>query len=155
MDPFSPKLPSPPGCHITLNRVPCVVQQVFVGYLFKIQQCVCVHPKLPKYPFPSFLPPGNHVCSLSLRDSVTPLSAPVLTSLFHGDHSWCAEPSSGAGSCTGQEKHPPSLESIPKPWLGSRGRGAHTQKEKVSDSRNQRYRLFSPTHCEACGILIP
>ena len=24
--PFSPKLPSPPGCHVTLSRVPCAVQ---------------------------------------------------------------------------------------------------------------------------------
>ena len=26
MYPFSPKLPSPPDCHITLSRVPCVIQ---------------------------------------------------------------------------------------------------------------------------------
>ena len=30
--PFSPKFPSPPGCHITLSRVPCAVQQSLLGY---------------------------------------------------------------------------------------------------------------------------
>ena len=34
MYPFSPKLPSHPGCCITLSRVPCAVQQVLVGYTF-------------------------------------------------------------------------------------------------------------------------
>ena len=29
---FFPKLPSHPGCHITLSRVPCAVQWVLVGY---------------------------------------------------------------------------------------------------------------------------
>ena len=29
--PFSPKLPSHPGCHLTLSRVPCAVQQVLPG----------------------------------------------------------------------------------------------------------------------------
>ena len=33
MYPFSPKLSSHPGCHITLSRVPCAMQQVLVGYL--------------------------------------------------------------------------------------------------------------------------
>ena len=32
MYPFSPKVPSYPGCHITLNRVPCAIQYVLVGY---------------------------------------------------------------------------------------------------------------------------
>ena len=32
--PFSPKLPSQPGCHITLSRVPCATRQVRVGYPF-------------------------------------------------------------------------------------------------------------------------
>ena len=32
--PFSPKLPSHPGCHITLSRVPCAVQEVLVDYPF-------------------------------------------------------------------------------------------------------------------------
>ena len=34
MYPFSFKLPSYPGCHITLNRLPCAIQQVFVSYPF-------------------------------------------------------------------------------------------------------------------------
>ena len=55
MYPFSPKLPSYPGCHRTLSRIPWV----FVGYPFWIQQCVQVHPKLPKYPLPPFFTTGN------------------------------------------------------------------------------------------------
>ena len=31
MCPFAPKLPSHPGCHITLNRVPCILQEVLAG----------------------------------------------------------------------------------------------------------------------------
>ena len=55
--PLSPRLPSHPGCHITLSRVPCAIREVLVGYSFQLQQCVHVHPKLPCYPFPStFLP---------------------------------------------------------------------------------------------------
>ena len=30
--PFSPKLPSHPGCYITLNRVPCAIQEVLAGF---------------------------------------------------------------------------------------------------------------------------
>ena len=33
-DPFSPKPLSFPGCHITLSRVPCAVQEVLIGYAF-------------------------------------------------------------------------------------------------------------------------
>ena len=58
MCPFSPKLPSCPGCHTTLSRVPCALQQVLVGH--PTQQCVHVHPKLPNYPFFPFFPTGNH-----------------------------------------------------------------------------------------------
>ena len=61
MHPFSPKLPSSPGCHITLSRVPCAIYlyipvQALVGCPFRIQQCVHVHPQLPNYPFPSSFP---------------------------------------------------------------------------------------------------
>ena len=40
MHPLSPKLPSPLGCHITLNRVPCAIHCVLVGhaYTFILQQ---------------------------------------------------------------------------------------------------------------------
>ena len=34
MFPFTPKLISHPGCHITLSRVPCAIQLVLVGYPF-------------------------------------------------------------------------------------------------------------------------
>ena len=33
---LTPKLPSHPGCHITLSSVPCAIQEVLVGYPFKI-----------------------------------------------------------------------------------------------------------------------
>ena len=42
--------------HRILNIVLCAIQQILVGYPFSIQQCVHVHPKLPNYPFPPFLP---------------------------------------------------------------------------------------------------
>ena len=32
MHPFSPKLPSHPGCHITLSRAPHAIGEVLVGY---------------------------------------------------------------------------------------------------------------------------
>ena len=47
MYPFSLKLPSHPGCHITLGTVPCILREVTAGYPFEIWQCVPVHPKLP------------------------------------------------------------------------------------------------------------
>ena len=50
------KLPSHPGCSITLSRVPCAIQQDLVGYPFLMQKCVHIHPKLHNHPFP----PGNH-----------------------------------------------------------------------------------------------
>ena len=53
------KLLSHPGCHITLNRVPCATQQDFVGYPFYIQHCVHVHPKPPNYPFTPSFPPAT------------------------------------------------------------------------------------------------
>ena len=60
MYPFSPKLPFHPGCHITLSRVPCAIQQDLVGYPFWIYQSVHVPPKLPNYPFLASLLAGNH-----------------------------------------------------------------------------------------------
>ena len=54
--PFSPKLPSHPGCHITLSRVHCARQYVLVGYPFQIQRCIHVHPKVPIYLFPPTFP---------------------------------------------------------------------------------------------------
>ena len=46
-----PKLHTHPGCHIMFSRVSCALQCVLVGYTFRIQQCVHVHPSLPNYPF--------------------------------------------------------------------------------------------------------
>ena len=53
MYPFSPKPPSHPGCHMTLSRVPCAVQQVLAGSACETQPCVHVHPRLPvSFPHP-------------------------------------------------------------------------------------------------------
>ena len=35
MYPFSPRLPSHPGCHITQSRAPCAIQQLLAGHLQK------------------------------------------------------------------------------------------------------------------------
>ena len=51
MHPFSPKLPSHLGYHITLSRASCAKQQVLVGYPFHLEQHLHIHPKLPNYPF--------------------------------------------------------------------------------------------------------
>lgn len=48
---FSSQTPLSSSCHITLSRLPCAIQQVLSDYLFKIQQCIPVHPKLHSYPF--------------------------------------------------------------------------------------------------------
>ena len=40
------------GYYRILSRVLCVIQQVLVDYLFYIQQCVYVNPKLLIYPSP-------------------------------------------------------------------------------------------------------
>ena len=52
-----PQTPLPSRLPLTLNRLPCAIQQVLVGYPVKIQQCVHGHPKLPNYPFSPFFPP--------------------------------------------------------------------------------------------------
>ena len=54
MYPFSPKLPSHPGCHRILSRAPCAIQQVLVGYPFTYSG---VHPSIPNSPaIPSPIP---------------------------------------------------------------------------------------------------
>ena len=55
MYPFSPQFPSHLGCHITLSRVSCAIQQVLVDYSFEIQQCVHVNLKFLNYPFSPLL----------------------------------------------------------------------------------------------------
>ena len=47
------------GCYKILSIVPCAIQQVLIGYLFYIQQCVYFNPKLLVYPS-SPSPFGNH-----------------------------------------------------------------------------------------------
>ena len=39
------------GYNKILSRIPCAIQEVLVGYPFKIQQCVHVYIKLPNCPF--------------------------------------------------------------------------------------------------------
>ena len=54
------------GYYRILSRVPCAIQQVLVGYLFEIQQCVHVNPNLPISPY---LPPFPLVTMNSLSKS--------------------------------------------------------------------------------------
>ena len=63
--PLTPRLPCPPGCHMSLSRVPWAVQHVLVGYPCSMQQCVHVHPKLPNYP--SFPPATISLFSKSVN----------------------------------------------------------------------------------------
>ena len=60
--------PSHLGYHRALSRVPCVIQQVLISYLFytQYQQCIYVNPNLPIPPIPHFLPWYPHVHSLHL-----------------------------------------------------------------------------------------
>ena len=51
MHPFSPRLPSHLGYHVTLSRASCAKQQVLVGYPFHIEQHLHIHPQFPNYPF--------------------------------------------------------------------------------------------------------
>ena len=59
------------GYYRILSRVPCTIQQVPVGYLFYIQQCVHVDPRLPIYPF------RDHHIPHHLNPSFLPLPAPI------------------------------------------------------------------------------
>ena len=44
------------GCHRTLNRFPCALQQVPIDHTFQRQQCVFVDPKPKIHPSPSTCP---------------------------------------------------------------------------------------------------
>ena len=52
MYPLSLELPSHPGRHTTLSRVPPALQQVFVGYPFKYSGVHSLHPRLPNQSSP-------------------------------------------------------------------------------------------------------
>ena len=60
------------GYYKILNIVPCAIQQVLVVYLFYVQQCVSVNPKLLNYPPPCF-PFGNHKFVFNVYESVSVL----------------------------------------------------------------------------------
>ena len=50
----------------TLSFFFLAIQQVLVGYPFKVQQCVHVYPKLPNYPFPYPSPAPATISSFSV-----------------------------------------------------------------------------------------
>ena len=86
MYPFSPKLPSHPGCHITLSRVPCVHSMCFLVIYFKYSSvCMSIPNSLTT---PSPYPTGilSYYLNISLKrvsqppDLIqTPIPTPSLT----------------------------------------------------------------------------
>ena len=50
------------GYYKILSILPCAIQQVFIGFLFYIQQCMTINPNLLIYPSPSLspFPFGSH-----------------------------------------------------------------------------------------------
>ena len=58
------------GYYKTQCTVLCALQQALVDYLFYIQQCVYVNPKLLIYPSPLF-PFGNHKFVFCVHESVS------------------------------------------------------------------------------------
>ena len=66
MHAFSPKLPSLPGCRITVSRVPCAGPQDLVRHPLWVRFCVHGDPELPNYPFPPFFFWRPKVPSLNL-----------------------------------------------------------------------------------------
>ena len=78
-----PRDGSPPGS--ASSRVPCAVQQVFVGYPFQIQEYLYVNPKLLIYPSSPF-PLGNHKFVFCVWGSVSILYISSLASFFQIPH---------------------------------------------------------------------
>ena len=70
------------GYYRKLNRVPCALQWELVGYLFYIQQCVCINPKLLIYPSPSPFLFGNHKFVFYVCKSVSVLQISPLVFFF-------------------------------------------------------------------------
>ena len=86
MYPFSPKLPSYPGCHITLNRVPCVYSMSLLVIRFKYSSvCMSFQNSLTtSSPYPKGI--LSHCLNISLKrvsqhpDLIqTPTPTPSLT----------------------------------------------------------------------------
>ena len=50
--PFSPKFPSPPGCHITLSRVPYAIQSSLLVIHFKYSSAYMTFPMSLTVPSP-------------------------------------------------------------------------------------------------------
>ena len=73
------------GYHKILSRVPCIIQQVLVVYLFYIQQCLYVNPKLliylPLQPC-SAIPFGNHKFDFYVCESISVLYISSFVSFF-------------------------------------------------------------------------
>ena len=76
MYPSSPKLPSHPGCHVTLSRVPCAAQGDLVGHHFKYSSvCMSTPHKFLTVPSPASFPsPGFQVHVLSLPAGNQPVA---------------------------------------------------------------------------------
>ena len=72
-------------CRI-LSRVPCAMQQVFVSYLFYIQQCAYVNPNLPIYPSTQPFSFGNYKFAFEVYESVSTLQTSSSVSFFQIPH---------------------------------------------------------------------
>ena len=68
------------GYYRILSSVPCAIQQVFINYLFYIQQCIYVNLSLLIYP--SSLFPGNHEFVFYVCDSTSVLQISSLVPFF-------------------------------------------------------------------------
>lgn len=84
---FSPKQPSPPGCHITLNRVPCALDNRSL-LVIRIKYS-SAHMSIPNsLSLPPALPPGNHklVLYIWVCFGLVHLFHFFLDSMFKGYH---------------------------------------------------------------------
>ena len=81
--------PSHLGHQRALSRVPCVVQQVLISYLFytQYQQCIYVNPNLPIHPSPTS-PLGIHTFVLYVCVSISALQASSSVPFFQIPHIW-------------------------------------------------------------------
>ena len=69
------------GYYKILSIVPCAIKQVFVGYLFHIQQCVYVNPKPLIYPSPLFFQAEDGIRDRDVT-GVQTCALPILSTFF-------------------------------------------------------------------------
>ena len=110
--PFSPKLPSDLGCHITLSRVPCAMQQDLVGYPYFKYGSVCM--SIPNFltvpsPHSSPLTAGSTCVSCSVVCNSLPPHEQQPTKLL------C--PWNSSDENTGVGSHSPSPRDLPNPRI--------------------------------------